>query len=100
MRLQNNAELLSFFEDNMEAARKALQETNDEALQVDFTLKANGQVLYKSLKVNDIYVTLNHWVHRRGQFFVYMRLNDLPVPSIYGLLQKIEVLHRLRHKAS
>ena len=29
-------------------------------------------------------VTLNHWVHHRGQLTVYMRLNDIPVPSIYG----------------
>jgi uncharacterized damage-inducible protein DinB len=28
--------------------------------------------------------TLNHWVHHRGQLTVYMRLNDIAVPSIYG----------------
>ena len=77
-------ELVDHFEDNMAAARKALKETNDEALQSTFTLKANGQVLYSALKIADIGATLNHWVHHRGQLTVYMRLNDIPVPSIYG----------------
>jgi uncharacterized damage-inducible protein DinB len=78
------SELASHFEENMEAARNALQRTTDEELQDSFSLKANGQVLYTSSKIVDIGVTLNHWVHHRGQLTVYMRLNDIPVPSIYG----------------
>lgn len=81
---KTTAELVAHFEENMEAARKALQETNDEALQDNFSLKANGQLLYTSPKATDIGVTLNHWVHHRGQLTVYMRLNDIAVPSIYG----------------
>jgi uncharacterized damage-inducible protein DinB len=77
-------ELVDHFEDNMKSARDALQSTNDEALEVPFVLKANGEVLYSSPKRTDIAVTLNHWVHHRGQLTVYMRLNDIPVPSIYG----------------
>jgi uncharacterized damage-inducible protein DinB len=77
-------ELLDHFEENRAAARKALESTNDEALQEDFKLKANGQLLYTSKKITDIGVTINHWVHHRGQLTVYMRLNDIPVPSIYG----------------
>jgi uncharacterized damage-inducible protein DinB len=77
-------ELVDHFEDNMQAARKALETTDDEALRNPFVLKANGQVLYSSPKIVDISVTLNHWVHHRGQLTVYMRLNDIPVPSIYG----------------
>ncbi len=77
-------ELVDHFEDNMEAARTALKATSDEALQGTFSLKANGQVLYSAAKIADIGATLNHWVHHRGQLTVYMRLNDIPVPSIYG----------------
>jgi len=77
-------ELVDHFEDNMNAARNALQATTDEALQSSFVLKANGQVLYSAPKITDIGATLNHWVHHRGQLTVYMRLNDIPVPSIYG----------------
>jgi uncharacterized damage-inducible protein DinB len=81
---KTNKELMAHFEDNMEAARKVLEAANDEDLQGEFSLKANGQVLYTSKKMTDIGVTLNHWVHHRGQLTVYMRLNDIPVPSIYG----------------
>src|SRR6185436_4881052 len=51
-------ELVDHFEENMEAARKALNETNDEALQDSFSLKANGQVLYTAPKIADIGATL------------------------------------------
>ena len=82
--IKTNKELVDHFEENMSAARKALESATDEILQQDFTLKTNGHVLYKSKKIVDIGVTLNHWVHHRGQLTVYMRLNDIPVPSIYG----------------
>jgi len=61
-----------------------LKSTNDEALQEKFSLKANGQLIYSAPKIDDIGTTLNHWVHHRGQLTVYLRLNDIPVPSIYG----------------
>lgn len=77
-------DMLKHFEENMEAARSALQGSNDEQLQANFLLKANGKVLYTSSKIVDIGTTLNHWVHHRGQLTVYMRLNDIAVPSIYG----------------
>jgi uncharacterized damage-inducible protein DinB len=79
-----NAALVDHFEENMKAARKAMEETNDEQLGTLFLLKSNGQVIYSAPKIVDIGVTLNHWVHHRGQLTVYMRLNDIPVPSIYG----------------
>jgi len=81
---KTNQQLVDHFEENMQAARKALSDTNDEALQEKFSLKANGQLLYSAPKIVDIGITLNHWVHHRGQLTVYMRLNDIPVPSIYG----------------
>ncbi len=82
--IRDTEALLTCFEENMEAARAALSAANDEALESDFSLKANGQLLYSSKKRTDLGVTLNHWVHHRGQLTVYMRLNDIEVPSIYG----------------
>lgn len=77
-------ELVKHLDENMEAARNALSGASDEDLQATFSLKANGQVLYTSKKIADIPATINHWVHHRGQLTVYMRLNDIAVPSIYG----------------
>jgi len=81
---KTTAELVSHLEENTEAAKAALQGVSDEELQASFSLKANGQVLYTAPKLLDIGVSMNHWVHHRGQLTVYMRLNDIPVPSIYG----------------
>lgn len=81
---KTGSELVAHFEDNVRAAREALQSATDEQLENNFTLKANGQVLYTSKKINDVGLTINHWVHHRGQLTVYMRLNNIDVPSIYG----------------
>ena len=81
---KSTEELVKHYDENIEAAKQALQNTTDEELQLPFSLKANGQLLYTSPKIIDVGTTLNHWVHHRGQLTVYMRLNDIPVPSIYG----------------
>ena len=82
---KTTSELVSHFEDNIKKAKEALRLSTDEALEEGtFSLKANGQILYTAKKMNDIGITINHWVHHRGQLTVYMRLNDISVPSIYG----------------
>jgi uncharacterized damage-inducible protein DinB len=49
-----------------------------------FTLKAKGQVVGAIPKRVNISSSINHMVHHRGQLTVYLRLNGIPVPSIYG----------------
>lgn len=78
------AELVAHFDENIRGAENALQQVSDEKLNELFSLKSNGQVLYSSPKKENISSTINHWVHHRGQLTVYMRLNDIAVPSIYG----------------
>ncbi|WP_431217967.1 DinB family protein [Puia sp. P3] len=56
----------------------------DEQLARPFELKHGEQLLMSSPKLETIGSTINHWVHHRGQLTVYMRLNDIAVPSIYG----------------
>ncbi len=81
---KSTAEMVRHFDENMEKARKALSNTSDTALAETFYLKNNGQVLMSMAKAANIGPTINHLVHHRGQLTVYMRLNNLPVPSIYG----------------
>ena len=83
-KLTTSAELLKYFDANVELAKKALQHTTDAALKEMFYLKMGGNVLMSSTKHDSISSELNHWVHHRGQLTVYMRLNNIPVPSIYG----------------
>lgn len=78
-------EVVKLFDENMIKARKALQNTSDEALKNEtFTLKNKDMVLMSTPKGESVSSTLNHWVHHRGQLTVYMRLNNMPVPQIYG----------------
>lgn len=77
-------ELARHFDENLEAARRALQNLSDEMLAETFYLKNQGQVVFSAPKQEIIGQTINHLVHHRGQLTVYLRLNDIPVPSIYG----------------
>lgn len=78
------AALLQHYEENIVRAKNALQNASDEALSKEFSLKNNGQPLYSEPMIAALGSTINHWVHHRGQLTVYMRLNDIEVPSIYG----------------
>lgn len=81
---QTNEELLRYFDDNVKKAEAALGKISDDELERLFTLKSNGQPYYSSPLRIDLRTTLNHWVHHRGQLTVYMRLNDIAVPALYG----------------
>jgi uncharacterized damage-inducible protein DinB len=81
---KTTAELVAHFDENLEGAKKALEAAADEDFDADFSLKNNGELLYKSPKNAEVGSAINHLVHHRGQLTVYMRLNDIPVPSIYG----------------
>ena len=81
---KTTAELVAHFEENLTAAKDALQKVTNEELEKDFELRNNGHVLIRSTKKINVYSSINHMVHHRGQLTVYMRLNDIPVPSIYG----------------
>lgn len=82
--IRSGEDLLKFYDANVEAARHALGDLTDEDLEKTFTLKRDGQELYTVKRKIDLRVSLNHWVHHRGQLTVYMRLNDIDVPSLYG----------------
>ena len=81
---KTTSDMVNHFDDNVKNAKQALQELAIEDLDKPFVLK-NGVYIISSIPLIDsISSTLNHWVHHRGQLTVYMRLNDIAVPSIYG----------------
>jgi uncharacterized damage-inducible protein DinB len=77
-------ELVRHFDENFKDAQKALSEVSDKQLEEPFYLKNQGRVLFTVPKKDNIGPTIRHLVHHRGQLTVYMRLNNIPVPSIYG----------------
>ncbi len=81
---KSTSELVNHFDDNLKKAKKALESVADEALSEPFYLKRKGQVLFTASKKDTLAPLINHQVHHRGQLTVYMRMNNIPVPSIYG----------------
>lgn len=84
IRLRTTTELVNHFDENLNAARKVLESVTDDMLDRSFVLKNQGQLLFSTPLKEIIAPTINHFVHHRGQLTVYMRLNNIPVPSIYG----------------
>jgi uncharacterized damage-inducible protein DinB len=77
-------ELVAQFDTNLEHARKVLGTISNEALNEMCYLKNNGQTLMSATKKENARSCINHMVHHRGQLTVYLRLNEISVPSIYG----------------
>ena len=78
-------EILEDFDKNVTAARAALAGASDEELLKPWTLLKGGVTLMTLPKIAVLRsFVMNHIIHHRGQFTVYLRLNEIPVPSIYG----------------
>jgi uncharacterized damage-inducible protein DinB len=82
---RSQSDILEMFDKNVAAARKAIASKTDAEFMAPWTLKRNGQDLFTIPKVSVVRsFLLNHLIHHRGQFSVYLRLNDVPLPPIYG----------------
>ena len=78
-------ELVALLDENVRAATESLQRAEPESFSKEWTLRSGEQVLFTMPKAAVIRTfVMNHIVHHRGQLSVYLRLNDIPVPSIYG----------------
>jgi uncharacterized damage-inducible protein DinB len=78
-------ELLERFDKNVTAARAALAGSSDEHLLQSWSLLATGKTLFTMPRIACIRsFVMNHVIHHRAQLGVYLRLNDIPVPAIYG----------------
>ena len=82
--LKTNKELLQTLDDGIAGARAALQGTNEEHLMKPWRLLVSGKVVSEKPRHIVLRDSINHLAHHRGQLTVYLRLNDVPVPSIYG----------------
>jgi uncharacterized damage-inducible protein DinB len=81
----STADILAAHDQGVNTVKEKLGQLGDEGLKGTWTAKAGGATLMampKSALVRAI--VMNHWIHHRGQLSVYLRLLDVPVPSIYG----------------
>ncbi len=77
--------LLATFDANVAASRAAIANASDEELKVEWSLKGGGQTFFTMPRAAVLRgMLMNHIIHHRGQLSVYLRLNDVPLPSIYG----------------
>jgi uncharacterized damage-inducible protein DinB len=84
-KLASQAEILETFDRNVAAGRAAITAATDQDMSTMWTLERAGKPIFtmpRSAVVRS--VVLNHMIHHRAILCVYLRLNDIPVPGMYG----------------
>jgi uncharacterized damage-inducible protein DinB len=83
--LETAGEMVSLFDRNVLEGRAAIAAAPDPVFQEPWTLKMGGKPLFTISKFM-VYrrMFLNHLVHHRAQLGVFLRLNDVALPGIYG----------------
>src|SRR5215203_1897901 len=83
--LSESAQIVALFDENVAKSREALLGVSDEELMKPWTLRKGDHVIFTMPKIAVLRaMVMNHVIHHRGQLTVYLRLNDIPVPSVYG----------------
>jgi uncharacterized damage-inducible protein DinB len=84
-KFETTRELVEYFDENVRAARAALSAASDSDFSVPWTLRSGDHTIFKLPRAATVRgFVLSHLIHHRGQLSVYLRLLDVPVPSIYG----------------
>jgi uncharacterized damage-inducible protein DinB len=79
------AEIVAMFDKNIAMATETLKRQSNDRLLANWRLKKKGQLVVEMPRLGMIRSFLmNHLIHHRGQLSVYLRLQDVPLPSIYG----------------
>jgi len=82
---QSTAELLAELDGNVSAARAAIAAASDADFNVEWTLKWGDRTLFAMPRYMVVRtMAINHVVHHRAQLGVYLRLNYVPLPGMYG----------------
>jgi uncharacterized damage-inducible protein DinB len=82
---KSRKELLGLFDKNVAAARAALAGASDSDLGKNWSFLNNGVSVFSMPRMACLRTwVMNHTIHHRAQLGVYLRLNNIAVPSIYG----------------
>jgi uncharacterized damage-inducible protein DinB len=82
---KSRKELMDTFSQSLATAKQTIQSMDDARLMGSWTMTRNGKPVMSIPRAAFIRsIMLNHLYHHRGQLSVYLRLLDVPVPSIYG----------------
>jgi uncharacterized damage-inducible protein DinB len=81
----SRADLLAKFDRNVKATRASLAAKSDPELMAPWSLKNGSQTFFTMPKASVWRsFVMNHLVHHRAQLGVYLRMNDVPLPAMYG----------------
>ncbi|PYS28949.1 MAG: hypothetical protein DMG11_10980 [Acidobacteria bacterium] len=82
---KSRQEVLDLFDKNKNEARAAIAKASDDHLMKNWSLLRGGQTIMTMPRTAVLRgFVMNHMIHHRAQLGVYLRLNNIPVPSIYG----------------
>jgi uncharacterized damage-inducible protein DinB len=82
---KSRQEVLDTFSKSLETAKETVKKMDDARLMSTWSLTRNGKVLMSVPRIGFIRsIMMNHVYHHRGQLSVYLRMLEVPVPSIYG----------------
>lgn len=82
--MEKTESLLDVFDKNVREAREALAKATEADFEVPWSLTMGDRVLMTMPRGSVVRQHFSHLSHHRGQMTVYLRLLDIPVPSIYG----------------
>ena len=83
--INNNAELMQLFEKSLNTGIEGLKKADDANLAGVWTGKNNGTVVFAMPRAQVIRgMILSHLIHHRAQLGMYLRLNNIPLPPVYG----------------
>jgi uncharacterized damage-inducible protein DinB len=78
-------EALAMFDKNVADARTAIENASDDQFLTLWSLLAGGNIVFTLPRIDVIRnLVMNHLIHHRAQLGLYLRLNDVPVPAMYG----------------
>ena len=76
--------LLREFDDNVRELRAVLANVSDTEMGKSWRLLYDGDVVDQGVRKDVLRNTINHFVHHRAQLTVYLRMNEVPLPALYG----------------
>ena len=81
---ETTATLLREFDDNVRELRASLEQAADADFGLTWKLLYGGETVDTGIRKDVLRNTVNHFVHHRAQLTVYLRMNDVPLPCLYG----------------
>jgi uncharacterized damage-inducible protein DinB len=82
---ESQKHVLEIFDKNVALLREAVAKLSDADLQKNWTLSLGEKKFYDGPRIGALRrMMMNHMIHHRAQLGVYLRLNGVPVPSVYG----------------